>query len=103
MATFNKEIEVKIGDDGLIVLRQPTNKEYNEFEAARYPVKRNVIKDHAREARVAFFDLLLVRVEKIEDEQGAITVEEKHRIPERYKTRIVFNAFESNEEIEVKN
>jgi hypothetical protein len=46
---------------------------------------------------------LLVRVEKIEDEQGAITVEEKHRIPERYKTRIVFNAFESNEEIEVKN
>jgi hypothetical protein len=101
MAKISNEIEVKIGDDGLIVLRQPTNREYNEFEATRYPVKRNVIKDHAREARVVFFDLLLVRVENID--QGPITIEAKDRIPERYKTRIIFNAFEANEDIELKN
>jgi len=96
-------IEVKVGDDGLIVLREPTDQEWNEFEKARYQVRRNKFKDNASRARIDFFDKLVIRIEKIEDDQGPITLETKERIPNRKKAQIVFQAFETNDEIEIKN
>ena len=103
MAKLNGEIEVKVGDDGLIALREPTNREWNDFEAARYPLSRNKIKNHALEARADLFDKLVVRIENIEDDQGPITLETKERIPDRKKGAIVFQVFEADAEIEVKN
>jgi len=103
MAKLSGEIEVKVGEDGLIVLRKPTNKEWNDFDAARYPVSRNKIKNHAIEARAELFDKLVVRIENLEDDQGPITLETKARIPDRHKGVIIFKAFETDEEIEVKN
>ncbi len=103
MAKFLKEIEVKVGADGLIVLREPTNKEWNEFEAERYSVgKRNRMKDNSGPARCALFDTLLVRVENLEDSDGQITVSSSARIPSRLKTQIIFDAFET-QEIDIKN
>jgi hypothetical protein len=103
MAKLNGEIEVKVGDDGLIALRNPTNKEWNDFEAARYPLSRNKIKNHALEARAELFDRVVVRIENIEDDQGPITLETRDRIPNRIKSSIIFRTFETDEEIDVKN
>ena len=104
MAKLSKEIEIKIGADGLLVLREPSNAEWNEFTADRYPVgKRNRLKDNSGVAREALFDLLMVKIENIEDDDGAITLETKDRIPGRLKAQIIFEAFESNQDIDVKN
>ena len=104
MAKLSNEIEVKVGPDGLLVLRNPTNKEWNCFEADRYPVgKRNRMKDNSGSARVALFDLLLVRIENIEDGVGPITIETKDRFPGRMKSQIIFDAFETGQDIDIKN
>ncbi len=104
MAKILKEVEVRVGTDGLIILREPTNKEWNEFEMERYSVgKRNRMKDNSGPARCALFDLLLVRIENLEDSEGQITVESKARIPSRLKTQIIFDAFETGQEIDIKN
>jgi hypothetical protein len=101
---LSKEIEVKIGADGLIVLREPATKEWNEFTADRYQVgKRNRMKDNSGQAREALFDLLLIKIENIEDDAGAITLETKDRIPARLKGQIIFDVFESGQEVDVKN
>ena len=104
MAKLQNEINVKIGDDGLIVLREPTNKEWNDFTADRYPVgRRNKMKDNSGTARAELFDKLVVRIEKIEDNAGPITMETKERIPGRLKAQIIFDALESGNDVDVKN
>ncbi len=104
MVKLLKEVEVKVGIDGLLILREPTNKEWNEFEAERYPIgKRNRLKDNSGTARQALFDKLLIRIENLEDNEGIITLETKDRIPARLKGKIIFDAFESDLDIDVKN
>ncbi len=104
MAKILNEIVVKVGEDGKLVLRNPTNKEWNEFEAERYSVgKRNRMKDNSGPAREALFDLLLIKVENLEDGEGPITIETKSRIPARIKSQIIFDAFETGQEIDIKN
>ena len=104
MAKLGKEIEVKIGEDGVIVLREPTNKEWNEFSAERYPVGRhNKMKDNSGAARAVLFDTILTKVENIEDDEGPITLETKDRIPARLKGQIIFDAFETGSDVDVKN
>lgn len=104
MAKLTKEIQVKVGEDGLIVLREPTNKEWNEFEADRYPVgKKNRMKDNSGPARCNLFDKLVVKIENIEDDSGPITLESKDRFPARFKAQIIFDSFENGQEIDVKN
>jgi hypothetical protein len=102
---LSNEIEVQVGDDGRIVLRQPTNKEWNEFTAARFPMKRGgqrmVDKSHI--ARVDLFDLIVVKIDNIEDGAGPITVDTKDRLPDWIKQDVIFRAFELREDIEVKN
>lgn len=103
MTKIGNDVEVKVGEDGLIVLRRPTNAEWNKFEADRYPLHRNKVTNAGLEARCALFDKLLVEVENVEDNQGPITVEGKDRIPNSMKGEIIFQAFESGSEVEVKN
>jgi len=104
MAKLRKDVEVKIGDDGKIILKEPSNHEWNDFVAKRYPLsKGNRLKDNSSEARVELFDKLVVEIENIEDEKGLITLETKERIPARLKAEIIFKAFESEETVEIKN
>jgi len=101
---LGNEIEVKVGEDGKIILREPTNKEWNDFQSERYPVGRhNKMKDNSGPARVALFDKLLIKIENIEDDQGVIALETKDRIYARLKGQIIFDAFESGQEVDVKN
>ena len=104
MAKIGAEIEIRIGEDGLVVLREPTNKEWNLFEAERYPLGRNQkLRNNATAARAALFDRLVVRIENVEDASGPIGMDGIARIPERVKSDIVFRAFEAGEQIELKN
>lgn len=99
-----KNLEVKVGDDGKVILREPTNAEWNNFIANRYPIGRgNRPKDNSSNARAELFDKLLIAVENIEDDAGIITVETKERIPSRIKAEAVFKAFEGEDAVEIKN
>ncbi len=102
---ISNEIEVRVGDDGLITLREPTNKEWNDFTASRYPTKGRKTKDKSTPARADLFDKVVTKIEKIEDDTGPITVETKERLPNRIKSSAIFQAFEDEdvEEAEGKN
>ncbi|MDD5774362.1 MAG: hypothetical protein PHS64_00290 [Candidatus Omnitrophica bacterium] len=101
---LGQEITVNIGDDGRIVLREPSNREWNEFQSERYPVgRRNQMKDNSGPARVALFDKLVVKIENLEDDQGVITIDSKDRIPARIKGQIIFDAFEAASDVDIKN
>ncbi len=100
---LNDKNIVTIGDDGEIEFREPTNSEWNNFCSGRYPVQRgNKVKDNSNQARVDLFNLLVVRIDNVEDGAGTITVETKERLPIRIKTAAIFEAFESSE-VEAKN
>lgn len=103
MAKIGASIEIRVGEDGLIELREPTNREWNEFDQARYPISRNKVKFNATAARVNLFDKLVIRLENIEDNNGPIGLEELGRIPDRVKADVVFKAFEQPGEIDLKN
>jgi hypothetical protein len=100
---FVEEIEIQVGEDGIVKLRQPTNEEWNQFCNERYEVGRhNKLKDKGFQARVKLFDKLVTSIDNCEDSQGEITVESKDRFPSRLKAELIFNALEQNE-IDVKN
>lgn len=102
---IDAQIEVIVGDDGEIVLRQPNNEEWNTFAKTRFPMRRGGQKpvDNSGPARVKFFDLLVVEISNIEDVTGPITMETKERLPEWIKTDVIFRAFENREDVELKN
>lgn len=101
---IRNEYRITIGEDGLIVLREPTTKEWNEFTAAQFNIgRKGKISNQIEIARQELFDKLLIAVENLEDDEGKITVETKHRIPARLKSRIIIDTFESGEEVDVKN
>jgi len=88
--------EPKGEDDGRITLREPTNKEWNDYDAARFEFskKGRLKKDNQSAARSALFDKLAVSVDDIEDDMGPLTVSDLERIPARYKQRAIFLCFE---------
>ena len=98
------EVEVKIGDEGIAVLREPTNKEWNNFQAAQFRGKGAV---GMTTARAQLFDVIVTDIRNIEDKQGDITIEGKDRIPARIKAQCIVVGFEMSEvglnEDEVKN
>ncbi len=99
---FADEREIKIGTDGLIVLREPTDAEWNEFSSELISFRRHgKAKDESVEARIKLFNKLVVRIENLEDSQGPITMENK-RLRARLKSDIIFNTFQQSE-IEEKN
>jgi hypothetical protein len=99
MAKLLGEYEIRIGDDGLIVLREPTNEEWADFSrktSVRYikgrarPRKRKEI----LEARCGLFDLLVTSIENIEDKTGPITMDTLDRIHGRLKEAWILEKFE---------
>lgn len=85
-------------------LQTPTPEELNTFLAARYETSRKGrLRDNSIAARVAFFDLLLIRVENLEDSSGgAIGPDRCRLIPANWKNTIIFYEFEDIE-IDEKN
>lgn len=106
MARLRKEIKVTVklnDEDVVLVLREPSNQELNEFLAKRYEIKRNKLKDNCLSARVELFDLLLTGVQNLEDADGVpITSDRKDMIPATWKNDIIFKHCEDNE-IDIKN
>lgn len=102
---FAETREVKIGADGVVILREPTNKEWNEFSSELLSLKRHgKARDESVSARGRLFDKLVVRIDNCEDGQGPVTIETKDRFPIRLKSDIIFNAFQVSEvDIDEKN
>lgn len=104
MAKFVKEHEIKIGEDGLIVLREPTNVEWARFSNDRASVSRGKVKLSGAQARCRLFDKIIVRIENIEDDGGTITLETLDRIPDRVKEKCILERIEVDiNEITVEN
>jgi hypothetical protein len=91
-------------EDVVFTLRQPTNKELNQFLSDRYEIgKKNRMKDTSLDARIGFFDKLLIKVENLVDANNvAITPERKDEIPANWKGGVIFNLFE-DQDISIKN
>ncbi|GBE37474.1 hypothetical protein BMS3Bbin08_00064 [bacterium BMS3Bbin08] len=102
---LKKEVKVRIGDEGVIVLREPTNKEWNNFEAARFQLARGG--GSATTARAQLFDTIVTDIQDLGDETGPITLERKDVIPNRLKAQCIVVGFEMSEieldEAEIKN
>jgi hypothetical protein len=87
-------VRFESGEEASFYLRKPTRAEWRCFIKKRYPVKKGILRNHSAPARQALFDKLLLRVENTCDDQGPITVKEKHRIPGKMKEEMIFVAFE---------
>jgi site-specific recombinase XerC len=104
---LQKELKavIAVGEENVtFTLRQPSNKELNDFLAERYEVgKRNRMKDNSTPARIEFFDKLLTGVENLVDANDqTITPAQADQIPANWKNDVIFRLFENNE-IDVKN
>ncbi|MFH2073746.1 MAG: hypothetical protein ABIJ57_00170 [Pseudomonadota bacterium] len=98
-------VGITVGDETFVsILRKPTNKELNDFLGERFEVgRKGKMKDHSLQARVDFYDLLLIGVENLEGSDGQpITPEGKDQIPPNWKAAVVFKEFEDIE-IDEKN
>lgn len=107
MARLSREkmATVMLGDEEVkFYFREPSNKEMNDFLASRWdPGKKGKVTDNSHEARCAFFDKTLTKIENLEDADGApVTPERKDLVPANWKADMIFKLFESAE-IEVKN
>lgn len=80
--------------DAFITLRRATNEEQNRFEAARFGAPDNATPaeamGHAKNAICDFFDLLVVKIEDLEDDQGPITLDRLDAIPQDQKVEVMF-------------
>ena len=100
---LSNEIKVDAGDDGHVVLREPTAREWNNYTAAKGQLRGQRYIDKTSQARGDLFDKIVMNIEGIEDDNGPITMETKDRIPLRLKSQIIFKAFEEEDAIDVKN
>lgn len=95
------KVGITIGDETVnFILRKPTNKELNDFLAERFEVgRKGKMKDHSLQARVDFFDTLLVRVENLEGPDGTPITgpDRKEEIPPNWKAAVIFKEFEDIE------
>ena len=100
------EVEVTVGDDGKIWLREPSNSEWNHFVGARFKTKRGgqQLQDNSSRARVELFDTLFDRMENINEPKSKggdpCTCA---TLPNWIKQDVIFRALEQREDIEVKN
>lgn len=103
--TNEHRVALNFGDEQVVfTLRNPSNKELNDFMASRWDIKRRgKLKDNTIEARAALFDKLLTGVENLEDTAGVpIGPDRPGEIPENWKSSVIFQLFEEVE-IEEKN
>lgn len=97
MAKLSKEIVIPIKlDDGEVAkirLRRPTPAETNVYLGRKIeyvPCKdEKKLRSCEPEARQELFDLLLVSVENLEDDDGPVTKDTPERIPAIWKDQIV--------------
>jgi len=92
-------------NEGRIVLREPTNKEWNDYSANTFSVgKKRKVTDTSGQARCVLFDKIVSAIDHVEDSRGAVTLQDLDRIPARYKQRAVFLCFEDDaQEVDEKN
>lgn len=92
------------GETVTFILRDPTNRELNDFLAARYSTSRKGrLRDRSNQARAEFFDTLLTGVENLEDSDGSpVTPDKRDRIPLNWKSAVIFTEFE-DVEVDEKN
>ena len=100
----NVNAVLKVGAEEVkFTFREPTNRELNNFLSGRFNMRGKKMDDKSVEARVEFFDLLIVKIENVEDAQGQpITAEGKENIPTNWKNAAILEAFETTE-VEIKN
>lgn len=93
--TLEKREPVSV-DEGKIVLREPTNKEWNVYDGSRFEFtkKGRVKKGDQASAKCELFDQIVTGLENIEDDEGLIPLNGISRIPARYKQRAIFLCFE---------
>lgn len=93
--------------DAFLTLREPTNEELNSYQADKYDVPdKATAKDamqHAKNVQAAFFDLLLTKVEDLEDSEGPVTLDRKDAIPQAWKSEIIFRRYDRVPVVEEKN
>jgi hypothetical protein len=90
-------VGITVGDETFIsILRNPTNKELNDFLEERYELgRKGKVKDHSLQARICFYDLLLTGVENLEAPDGSpVTPDRKDLIPANWKGAVIFKEFE---------
>jgi len=83
-------------DEGRIVLREPTNEEWNKYDSSRFEFskKGRLKRDNQPAGKCELFDALVVNISGIEDDRGEITPDDLDRVPARYKQRAIFLCFE---------
>lgn len=88
--------EPVVADEGKIVLREPTNPEWNAYDGSRFEFTKTgkVRRGDQASAKCDLFDQIVTGLENIEDGAGTITLANLERIPARYKQRAVFLCFE---------
>ncbi|MBM2838803.1 MAG: hypothetical protein HW415_1428 [Deltaproteobacteria bacterium] len=81
---------VEVGDEAVtLTLREPSPQELNDFLSKR--------QHRLVDSRLEFFNLLLIRVENLENTDGTpITADQKELIPVTWKNDIIFRRFEDN-------
>lgn len=101
MVKLGSEVKVGLevnGEQVLITFRQPTNAEINRFLSNRFTMRGRQMNDRSVQARVEFFDLLVTRIENVEDEHGqAVGAEQTEKIPANWKNAAILQAFEDTE------
>lgn len=99
MAKLSKEHKVKYGEDAVIIMREPTNKEWNTLNSGRVKLGRKGRPDTSGglKARCQLFDAVLTSIENLEDDDGKITMETIERIPARLKEQWIMETFENDE------
>ena len=107
MAKIAATHEVKFGDDGVFILREPTRKEWNSYHADMSKVRGNQVKLRLSKAKCDLFDKLVTDIKNVEDDAGEITVDTLDRIPPRIKEDIIDEALrkraEGDEDLDEKN
>lgn len=99
MAKLSKEHKVEYGGDAIIMMREPTNAEWNELNSERAKVGRKgrVSTAGALKARCKLFDKVVTSIENLEDDVGKITLETLERIPARLKEQWIIETFEADD------
>jgi len=85
--------------DAYVLLREPSNEEMNEYQAAKFngPDKATPAEAmmHLKRVMGEFFDRLVIGFEDLEDSEGrAVTVERKDEFPLHLKAEIIFQRFD---------
>lgn len=104
MAKLGFDIKYKypVLGDGFFILREPTNKEWNDYKKelvkTNFVNKNNFTVETDINAKDKLFDKICIEVINIEDDKGFITSNDLDRIPARYKQECIMQCIDNNNE-----